>query len=202
MTSLAAPSPDHFGLLIARFAAGDVAAFHEFYRLLLPAARAVARRVLHDSHLVDDAVQDAGIKAWKAASRFVPGDGRAWFLCIVRNTALNTLAKRARSDVLDPADLAAEAGRVQERSARDGGVAMSLDEASFLQAVAREPWFCRLARREQQIVVLRFMGFGNGEIMRRLPNVTHNEIIRRALARAARNLRKDGGKGTIAQLAC
>lgn len=182
MTNLDVRPPDSFSQLIARFAAGEVEAFGEFHRALLPEARAVARRIVHDHFLVEDAVQEASIKAWYAAPRFCPGDGRAWYLRIVRNTALNIAAKRAHVDIVDPDDLVREAGR--------GGAAVTQDVAAQLAAIRREPWFCRLAPREQQIVALRYLGFRNGEILRRLPGVTHNEIIRRALARAARNLRE------------
>jgi RNA polymerase sigma-70 factor (ECF subfamily) len=196
MTNLAVPQPDVFGRLIFRFAAGDRVAFEDFYRMILPAARAVATRILRDSHLAEDALQEASRKAWMSAPRFRAGNGRAWFLTIVRNTSLNMLAARSRADVTPAEDIATEIGRFQERVTRGDGSAVSLDEAAYLAGITREPWFRALARRDQQIVVLAFLGFSNSDIMRLLPDVTHNEIIRRALARAAK--RWPYGDGTVA----
>lgn len=186
MTELAAPQPDIFSALIVRFADGDRQAFEDFYRGVLPPARAVALRILRDSHLAEDALQEASRKAWATAARFRPGNGRAWFLAIVRNSSLNMLATRSRSEVAPGEDIASEIGRIRGQVTRSDGSAVSHDEAAFLAELVREPWFRGMARREQQIVLLRFLGFRNGEIMRLLSDVTHNEIIRRALARAAK----------------
>lgn len=186
MTNFATPQPDAFSPLIVRFAAGERQAFEDFYRGILPPARAVALRILRDPHLAEDALQEASRKAWANAARFRPGNGRAWFLTIVRNTSFNMLATRSRTDVTPAEDISSEIGRIREKVTRSDGSAVSHDEAAFLAEIVREPWFCGMARREQQIVLLRFLGFRNGEIMRLLPDVTHNEIIRRALARAAK----------------
>jgi RNA polymerase sigma-70 factor (ECF subfamily) len=52
----------------------------------LEAARRLARRLMRDEHDADDAVQDASLRALKYFRTFGGGDGRAWFLRIVRNT--------------------------------------------------------------------------------------------------------------------
>jgi len=51
----------------------------------LEAARRLARRLMRDEHDAEDAVQDASLRALRYFSTFTGGDGRAWFLRIVRN---------------------------------------------------------------------------------------------------------------------
>jgi RNA polymerase sigma-70 factor (ECF subfamily) len=52
----------------------------------LDAARRLARRLVRDEHDAEDAVQDALLRALRYFRTFGGGDGRAWFLRIVRNT--------------------------------------------------------------------------------------------------------------------
>jgi len=52
----------------------------------LDAARRLARRLMRDEHDAEDAVQDASLRAFRYFRTFGGGDGRAWFLRIVRNT--------------------------------------------------------------------------------------------------------------------
>ena len=52
----------------------------------LETARRLARRLMRNEHDAEDAVQDASLRALKYFRTFGGGDGRAWFLRIVRNT--------------------------------------------------------------------------------------------------------------------
>lgn len=52
----------------------------------LDAARRLARWLMRDEHDAEDAVQEASLRALRYFRTFVGGDGRAWFLTIVRNT--------------------------------------------------------------------------------------------------------------------
>ena len=52
----------------------------------LEAARRLARWIMRDEHNAEDAVQDASLRALRYFGTFSGGDGRAWFLRIVRNT--------------------------------------------------------------------------------------------------------------------
>ena len=52
----------------------------------LDAARRLARWLVRDEHDADDVVQEASLRALRYFRTFVGGDGRAWFLRIVRNT--------------------------------------------------------------------------------------------------------------------
>jgi RNA polymerase sigma-70 factor, ECF subfamily len=52
----------------------------------LDAARRLARWLMRDQHDGDDVVQEASLRALQYFHTFVGGDGRAWFLRIIRNT--------------------------------------------------------------------------------------------------------------------
>ena len=53
----------------------------------LDAAYRLARWLMRDEHDAEDVVQEASLRAFRYFRTFVGGDGRAWFLRIVRNTS-------------------------------------------------------------------------------------------------------------------
>jgi RNA polymerase sigma-70 factor (ECF subfamily) len=61
----------------------------------LAAAYNLARWLTRDRHDAEDVVQEAYLRALRSYGSFQGGDGRAWFLAIVRNTCL-TWFKRNR----------------------------------------------------------------------------------------------------------
>jgi RNA polymerase sigma-70 factor (ECF subfamily) len=52
----------------------------------LDAAHRLARWLMRDADVAEDVVQEASLRAFRHFRTFVGGDGRAWFLRIVRNT--------------------------------------------------------------------------------------------------------------------
>jgi RNA polymerase sigma-70 factor (ECF subfamily) len=52
----------------------------------LDAARRLARWLMRNEHDAEDALQEASLRAFRYFATFSGGDGRAWFLSIVRNT--------------------------------------------------------------------------------------------------------------------
>jgi RNA polymerase sigma-70 factor (ECF subfamily) len=52
----------------------------------LDAARRLARWLMRNEHDAEDALQEAALRAFRYFRTFSGGDGRAWFLSIVRNT--------------------------------------------------------------------------------------------------------------------
>src|SRR5580698_7100821 len=75
------------------------AAPDDFEQVFLPHLSAgynFARWLLHNDQDAEDAVQEAFLRAHKAFARFRGGDGRAWFMTILRNVCY-TMLKRLRS---------------------------------------------------------------------------------------------------------
>jgi RNA polymerase sigma factor (sigma-70 family) len=71
----------------------------DFEQAVLPhldAAHNLARWLVGDGTLAEDVVQDAVVRALGYFGSFRGGDGRAWLLRIVRNTAFTALAARKR----------------------------------------------------------------------------------------------------------
>jgi RNA polymerase sigma-70 factor, ECF subfamily len=73
--------------LVARARGGDASAFALLLDPLWEPAYRLAYSMLGDRTAAEDAVQEAGMKAWRAAGRLRDdsGDLRSWFLTIVAN---------------------------------------------------------------------------------------------------------------------
>ncbi len=90
--------------VVRRFAAGDDAAFSEFYRAYSGPMFCIALRTLGRRDTAADAVQQAFVQAWKAAASFAPeADVAPWLLTITRRTAID-LWRKERRDVLTDDD--------------------------------------------------------------------------------------------------
>lgn len=82
--------------LIASAQRGNVNAFNELVLQHQELAYNVALRLLDDSALAADTVQESVISAFHALPRFVGDNFRAWFLRIVHNKSLDYLRARQR----------------------------------------------------------------------------------------------------------
>ena len=69
----------------------------------LDAGHRLARRLMRDEHDAEDVVQEASLRAFRYFRTFVGGDGRAWFLRIVRNTCYGW-RRRGQQAPTDPFD--------------------------------------------------------------------------------------------------
>ncbi len=69
------------------------AGFEETFLPHLPAAYNLARWLTRDGHDAEDMVQEAYLRAFRSFGGFRGGDGRPWFLAIVRNTCLTWLQR-------------------------------------------------------------------------------------------------------------
>jgi RNA polymerase sigma-70 factor, ECF subfamily len=63
----------------------------------LDAAYRLARWLVRDEHDADDVVQEASLRAFRYFRTFVGGDGRAWFLRIVRTTCYSWRRHRCQA---------------------------------------------------------------------------------------------------------
>ena len=69
----------------------------------LDAAHRLARWLMRDADVAEDVVQEASLRALRYFRTFIGGDGRAWFLRIVRNTAYDWRSHQCQAPT-DPFD--------------------------------------------------------------------------------------------------
>ena len=88
---------------VCRFVPASRPSFDEVVLPHLTAARRLARWLLHNEHDAEDALQEAALRAFRYFRTFSGGDGRAWFLSIVRNTCRGWRV-RPMDAAMDPFD--------------------------------------------------------------------------------------------------
>jgi RNA polymerase sigma-70 factor (ECF subfamily) len=90
----------------------------------LPAAYNLARWLTRDGHDAEDVVQEAYLRAFRSSGGFHGGDGRAWFLAIVRNTCLTWLQRNRPPKPTVPFDEAVHGGPADAAESPPGGEAL------------------------------------------------------------------------------
>jgi RNA polymerase sigma-70 factor (ECF subfamily) len=169
----------HEAELVARFRAGDPTALATVYERYSGAVAAVAFGILGNRMMVDDAVQETFVRAWRAASRFDPARPFGpWLFTIARRSAIDL-------------------HRAETRPTR-GGHGPETDIVVELPGVERawQRWevrqaLARLPPEEQEVVSLaHYWGFTQTEIAERLevPVGTVKSRSHRAYRRLARLL--------------
>lgn len=126
------PVPDIGTAVLDRAKRGDQEAFAAVIKHYDPGLRALAYRLLGDADRMDDALQEAYVKAFRNLSAF-RGESRlgTWLYRIVYNTCLDELARSRRvvqlplEDAGDPADARSD---VAEAVADRSGLAQALAE--------------------------------------------------------------------------
>src|ERR1700742_4946831 len=79
----------------------------DFEQVFLPhldAAYNLARWLLRNDQDAEDAVQEAYLRAYKAFPRFRGGEGKAWFMTIVRNVCYTMIKKLRSHETPEPLD--------------------------------------------------------------------------------------------------
>jgi RNA polymerase sigma-70 factor, ECF subfamily len=94
--------------LVVLAARSEGLALAELYSRYGTIAYRLARRVLHDPSLAEDAVQEGFLAVWCSAGRFVPerGQARTWILTLVHHRAVD-LVRGGRGRERHPLELAA-----------------------------------------------------------------------------------------------
>ncbi len=89
--------------LIQQSLAGDVRAFNRLIEIYQAMAFSVAYRLLQNSDMAADALQESFIKAFRALESFRGGSFKSWLMRIVTNTCYDMLRamKRRPTDSLD-----------------------------------------------------------------------------------------------------
>src|SRR4029450_7577170 len=105
-----------------RLSAISPAGGESFDEVVLPhldVAYRLARWLMRNEHDAEDVVQEASLRAFRYFRTFTGGDGRAWFLRIVRNTCAGWRGHRFNA-LTDPFD--EEQNHSAEAAARPGAV--------------------------------------------------------------------------------
>lgn len=98
--------------VVALIARAEEPALAELYDRYGGAAYALARRILRDPSLAEDAVQEAFLSIWRGASRFLPERARAasWIMTLVHRRAVDVVRREQRRRTEPLHDLAAAEG--------------------------------------------------------------------------------------------
>lgn len=124
----------------------------------LDSAYNLARWLCGNDHDAEDAVQESALRAIRFFAGFRGGDGRAWFLAIVRNTCCTVLKKRRP-----------EEGIMATDDERDKAISPGIDpEQALLQRIDSE-------RLRQAIEKLPFE-FRETLILREMDGLSYKEI--------------------------
>ena len=105
--------------LLALVARGDEEALAALYDRYSGVAYAIALRVVRDSGLAQDAVQDAFLAAWRTAAGFDPARGTAstWLLTLVHRRTVDIVRREQRRRTEPLGEGAADAGGAVDEDA-------------------------------------------------------------------------------------
>ncbi len=166
--------------VVALMARRDEDALAELYDRYGAPAYSLARRVLRDAALAEDAVQEAFLLIWRGADRFVPERAKAstWIMTIVHRRAVDLVRREQRrhTDQL-PDELTASA------TPADEAVWLRLEREHVQRALKELP-----DQQRETLELAYYGGFTQSELAERLgrPLGTIKSQMHTALA----NLRK------------
>ncbi len=165
-------SSDADGALLTRVAGGDGAAFDALYGRYAPVAVGVARGILGEAGLAEDAVQEAFLAVWRQAPRYDPtrGSVRSWLLAIVRHRALDDLRRRHADRWVASAALAeiANGSDTHELAGRHGAARLVRDALAQLPAAQRAALTLAYAGGYSQVEIARAQGVPLGTVKGRV----------------------------------
>jgi RNA polymerase sigma-70 factor (ECF subfamily) len=149
----------------------------------LDAAYRLARWLMRDADLAEDVVQEASLRAFRYFRTFVGGDGRAWFLRIVRNTCYGWRRQRYHPPTDSFDDELHSSARPQSNPET---LLLQIDDATLIaRALSRLPdhYHQLLVLREREGLSYRelseVIGIPMGTVMSRLSRA--REALRSAL---------------------
>jgi RNA polymerase sigma-70 factor (ECF subfamily) len=146
--------------LVALVARSDEVALAELYDRFGRVAYGLARRILRDDALAEDAVQEGFLAAWRSAPRFVPERAKAstWLLTLVHRRAVDLVRReeRRRTDMLD------ERAEIAEASS-DEAVWLRYERERVQTALAHLP-----DQQREAIELAYYGGFTQTELAERL----------------------------------
>lgn len=123
--------------VVALVARSEEAALGELYDRYGAAAFRLARRIVRDSALAEDVVQEAFLAIWRGAARFLPERARAaaWIMTLVHRRAVDVVRREQRRRGLPLED--GDDDRVE--GAADDAVWLRLERERVQRALAALP---------------------------------------------------------------
>ena len=184
---------EELSLLIERMCEREEAALGRLYDLTLSRVFGVVTRIVGDSMLAEEVVEDVYFSAWQQATRFDPARGRppGWLLVMARSRALDALRRRDQAvSHPQPTDLLGAEPQAEDSAPELIDIARG-NQRLHEALVGLEPM-------PRQLVALSFFrGLSHEEISRhsQLPLGTVKSHIRRALG-ALRSALEAGAPGS------
>lgn len=162
--------------LVDRLRSGDEAAMRELYDRYADHVYAVALKIVNDTALAQQILQDTFVKAWQRAETYSASKGRlvAWVIAIARHKAIDVLRSRAYRDSARMVPLSTELPNPARPEQRKPDVRTTVANLS--------------AKQREIIELIYFRGYTHEEAAKalKLPLGTVKGRIRHAL----HNLRK------------
>jgi len=147
----------------------------------LDAALRLARWLLGNEHDAEDVVQEASLRAFRYFRTFTGGNGRAWFLRIVRNTSSTWRSHNVHvaTDLFDEDTHSGDVPRSDPET-----ILLRVDDGTRLERAIGQ-----LSNRHRELLVQREL---NGLTYRELADVTGSPIgsVMSGLSRARHALRE------------
>ena len=140
------------GALLEQIAAGDQTAFAKFYELTSRRVFGMARRVLIDAELSEDATQEVFLQVWQNAAKFNPeaGSPLAWLMTISHRRAVDKV-RSSQSSTDREAKYGASSQVIDHDSVSD-------EVGSRLEAEAVVRCLATLTETQQESVRLAYYG--------------------------------------------
>jgi RNA polymerase sigma-70 factor, ECF subfamily len=117
---------EDIGVLIARCAEGNRAAFSQLYRRTAAKLNGIIQRILQQREAAEEALQESYVRIWQQASSFDAGVASpiAWMAAIARNQAIEL--KRRGSESISEASSSDDELQLSSPSAQDSPALIKL----------------------------------------------------------------------------
>lgn len=147
--------------VVALVARSEEAALGELYDRYGAAAFRLARRIVRDSTLAEEVVQEAFLAIWRGAARFLPERARAaaWIMTLVHRRAVDVVRREQRRRVLPLEE--GDDDRIDQ--AADDAVWLRLERERVQQALAALP-----DQQRETLELAYYGGFTQSELADRL----------------------------------